>query len=214
MKKIARNIFLVILILMTMINYIILVSSASLSASNNTVISQYPYEKYEYPITPNGTPNEWKKFTSHTEMLDACEIPEEILKDLSTGELLLTCIGYPLAGDMLCYNNFEDGFKTVKENFNGLCELYERDDFSNTLSFYYNCLDVNTLKQISGESNMDLFFLSAITKYAIQEEKLSPCDTLSIANRCKSIASELPKDNIERNLFSTLYDELSKSNLK
>ena len=45
---------------------------------------------YDYPIKP-GT-EEWKGFTSTQEMIEVCQIPESILKNMSTSDLLDVCL--------------------------------------------------------------------------------------------------------------------------
>lgn len=81
---------------------------------------------YEYPITPDM--EEWKEFESHVEMIEACQIPEDILDHLSTPALAETVINYPLLSDMLAWSDSDLGFQSVVSSFNGLEELLSRDD--------------------------------------------------------------------------------------
>lgn len=81
---------------------------------------------YEYPITP--FMDEWKNFESHTEMIAACQIPEDILKNLSTEALAETVMNYPLLTDMLAWSDRSLGFQNVVSNFNGLEELLSRQN--------------------------------------------------------------------------------------
>jgi hypothetical protein len=87
-------------------------------ANNNDV--------YTYPIKP-GT-DEWKTFTTHDEMLEACQIPESILEVMSTKGLVVTVLEYPLYGDIMAYNSIQQGFNKVAAQFNGLSELLNRKD--------------------------------------------------------------------------------------
>ena len=51
-------------------------------------------EPYVYPILP-GT-KEWESFKSKSEMMDACQIPSEIVVAMSTKALTLSVINHPL----------------------------------------------------------------------------------------------------------------------
>jgi hypothetical protein len=85
-------------------------------------------EPYEYPIEP-GT-DEWKALKTHEQKLDISQIPEETLHNMTTEALLDTVLNYPLLIDIMAYNSTEKGIVAVSEQFNGLEELLNRDDFS------------------------------------------------------------------------------------
>lgn len=84
-----------------------------------------PPAAYVYPVLP-GT-DAWNAMST-TERCDACQIPEDILKSLSTRDLLIAVLDYPLMVDMHSYSNMEQGFLSVKNQFNGLQELVSRPD--------------------------------------------------------------------------------------
>jgi hypothetical protein len=81
---------------------------------------------WDYPVKP-GT-EEWKALSSHDEMLKVCQIPDKILKIITTKDLIVVCLNYPLQFDFYAYNNLLEGIKNVASNFNGLMELFERKD--------------------------------------------------------------------------------------
>lgn len=81
---------------------------------------------YDFPVKP-GT-EEWKALKTHKEMLAVCQIPENILKQMTTEALVQTCIDFPLFDDMFVYNNRQIGFSKVSLRFNGLKELLSRKD--------------------------------------------------------------------------------------
>lgn len=86
---------------------------------------------YSYPVVP-GT-SEWLSLKSHVEKIQACQIPEEILRNLSTEDLLETVLNYPLLVDMLVWNTPEEGYFEVQSQFNGLQELSKRSDVLQSL---------------------------------------------------------------------------------
>ena len=81
---------------------------------------------YEYPIRP-GT-KEWKNLKNHSEKVMACQLPSEVLKTLSTMQLLDACLEYPLLGDIMAFNNTQHGVDAFKMNFNGIEEFLRRSD--------------------------------------------------------------------------------------
>ena len=101
--------------------------------------SEKTTDSYKFPITPTKTPEKWKEFQTHQEMLDACQIPDEILKNMTTEGLIETCLSYPMMGDMMLSNSTYQGFIRQVETFNGLKELLNREDAGRLLcEKYYN----------------------------------------------------------------------------
>jgi len=52
---------------------------------------------YEYPVRPGS--DEWLELKTHDEKLRVTQLPEDILKNLSTEDLLEVCMDYPLLID-------------------------------------------------------------------------------------------------------------------
>jgi len=100
-------------------------------------------DAYDYPIK-SGT-DEWKAFTTHEEMLRACQIPEELLHRMSTTALVETVLNYPLSADWWSYDSFEIGIKRVADQFNGLSELLSRKDAGVSLIALYQTIDPGDL---------------------------------------------------------------------
>lgn len=104
-----------------------------------------PTDAYDFPIKP-GTP-EWAALNSHEEMLRVCQVPESVLQDMSTEGLIETCLNYPLYGDMMCYNSFQQGFERVASRFNGLRELLKREDVGTKLLAKYRKMDPSAIEE-------------------------------------------------------------------
>jgi hypothetical protein len=81
---------------------------------------------WDYPVKPGTTA--WEALFTHDEMLEACRIPDEVLKSVTTEELVEICLNYPLKLDFYVYNSLQDGLKNVSTQFNGLQELFSRKD--------------------------------------------------------------------------------------
>lgn len=79
---------------------------------------------YVFPITPGTT--EWEELETIEDKINACQIPDDILRNLSTSALLETISNYPLAVNLYAYDSLNEGYNKVKEQFNGLAELDRR----------------------------------------------------------------------------------------
>ena len=83
-------------------------------------------EAYQYPLVPGM--EEWKTLDSLQKKAEACQIPEDILGSMTTEALIETVVNYPLFINVFAYDNKKTGLEHVKGYFNGLQELYERND--------------------------------------------------------------------------------------
>ncbi len=91
-------------------------------------------EAYQYQVVPGM--EEWRKLDSLQEMADACQIPEDILGNMTTEALVETVVNYPLFINVFAYDDKKTGLEHVKGYFNGLQELYERDDAIKKMEVY------------------------------------------------------------------------------
>ena len=90
-------------------------------------------EPYNFPLKP-GMP-EWADLKSVTEMVDTLQIPQDILRRMTTRGLLETCLNYPLFGDIGFYNSPKVGMEMlIAHYFNGFPELLKRKDAYTYLS--------------------------------------------------------------------------------
>lgn len=92
-------------------------------------------------------PAVWRTYRSHEEKQAACQVPEEILKNLPTKDLVQVCMSYPLYGDYLAYNNELDGIKAIIEGFNGFAELQRREDAVDNLLAFYEKMDIGKIAE-------------------------------------------------------------------
>jgi len=81
---------------------------------------------WDYPIKP-GT-EAWRALLTRDEMLKVSQIPDEILKTMTTKDLVVSCINFPLRADFFAHNNMLSGVKRIAAEFNGLQELFARKD--------------------------------------------------------------------------------------
>jgi len=94
---------------------------------------------WDYPVR-YGTP-EWKNMKTVEEQFSAYNIPVEILKTISTKELVKVCLAYPEWGLLTAYDDRITGLSALTRLFNGFRELFKRDDAATELLKAYNQLD-------------------------------------------------------------------------
>src|SRR4051812_19447777 len=98
----------------TIITFVCAIWACALFAQKNNT-------PYNFPVKPGS--EEWNKFTSVDEMYKTCQIPDDILNNLTTPALLKTCLNYPVSSILLLQNTPQEGFDSWKEHFNGVAEL-------------------------------------------------------------------------------------------
>ena len=80
-------------------------------------------EVYVYPVTPESP--EWATMTE-VEKIAACQIPEDILKHLSTDSLWIALYDYPLLADVNMKAGGEEALAKMLATFNGFQEWKSR----------------------------------------------------------------------------------------
>lgn len=92
-------------------------------------------QPYQYPVRP-GT-DQWKALNSTVEKIAICQLPESLVKNISTRDLLISCLNYPLLNNYTASNSAYDGLLNIIKTFNGLSEFLERSDAHQILLDYY-----------------------------------------------------------------------------
>lgn len=146
---------------------------------------------WDYPTKPGS--DAWRTFRSHDEMLEACQIPSTILANLSTEELFLICLKYPLLMDIGAFNFFTDGYASYETNFNGIRELYKRSNAPSVIYSYYQQLKLQNAVMYS---SISFVFRVSVIEYMISA---SPVISKYSATQRKEVATELlSKLNIKK----------------
>ncbi|MCP4760986.1 MAG: hypothetical protein GY870_04335 [archaeon] len=130
---------------------------------------------YDFPIKP-GT-DAWKSLNSSQEMIDICQIPDSILKIMTTANLSSLCLNYPLLGDMLFNDNFQEGFDMMASKFNGFQELFLRKDAGSELLKLYKDFNLNSFEKNKDKKNNNIFFDMCIDVVLAQQVFLKNLDT-------------------------------------
>lgn len=124
---------------------------------------------YEYPILP-GT-QEWLDLGDVFARRKACQIPDEILHNMTTDALFQTVLDYPFLHNMYAFNTLEMGYEAIKSQFNGLQELETRPDFLDVLSQY--CLESYSLEK--DERSLENRMIESMYSLFSQEQNPTSC---------------------------------------
>ncbi|MBT2287412.1 hypothetical protein J7E78_28385 [Paenibacillus polymyxa] len=126
----------------------------------NETVNDSPAQKksseiFEYKITPSD--QEWAKLSNKQEMLDATRIPIDVLKKMTTEEVVNAVINYPLVINIYAYDSYEAGLKALAEDSDAFRELLTRPDAGNEL------LDeLQFQKTFSSDSSLEELTLSVL----------------------------------------------------
>jgi len=143
---------------------IIIGSIPLISCSKNPVESELD-DIYKYPV-PDYDSEEWKQRTPE-DVKAFYQIPEDVLKKLSTKVLIQAYLDYPLLGLIGAYNSPQDGFNVVRKQFNGIDELYKREDIEiEAIKFFQNmdpgAYDVNWESLEIGKFAHRIYFIELL----------------------------------------------------
>ena len=113
---------------------------------------------------------EGEEALTYDEIIEFNQIPQDILKNISTEGLIESCLNYPLYADGMIFSNKSvyHGFIETCERFNGLQELFKREDAGEKLLHVFENLDIDNLARSSDSDPLRVRFLS----YLIAEEKI------------------------------------------
>jgi len=100
-------------------------------------------EKYTFPMMPGD--DEWKAI-SHPKRLKVLNIEQEELKNLSNIQLIGACHDYPYTINIFAFNNYDEGYLNVYNNFNGLRELHRRSNIGEDLVDFYSNMSTGGFK--------------------------------------------------------------------
>ena len=81
---------------------------------------------WDFPVKPGMA--EWCQLKSMDEMYQVCQIPDNILRNIDTKSLTDICLNFPAPPVFPLFNTPHQGFMEYYSNFNGIRELFTRND--------------------------------------------------------------------------------------
>lgn len=163
---------------------------------------------WDFPVKP-GT-NEWKALKNQKEKLDACQIPDDILKDIPTSELMELSFTYPLIYDILAFNSAQAGIDQFKKKFNGFSEFLQHEEAADLLMERYSNIQPRGYSKNWTEIEKGYYSLELIAMelFLSQNEIISKLSTLEKKKLVKELIKKLEeKDDKE------LYGRLSQMSI-
>lgn len=180
----------------------------ALGAAENTEPRYTIDTPYEYPILP-GT-QEWIDLGDVFARREACQIPEDILHNMTTDALFQTVLDYPFLSTIYAFDTIEMGYKANKRQFNGLQELETRPDFLDVLSQY--CLESYSLEE--GEKTLKDCMAEKIYSLFSQEQNSSSYPYVSY----QIVSIKTPKGNsvpvVKGRTYGVCCPEISQDTIK
>jgi hypothetical protein len=121
-----------------MYKFLLIIAISFLACTVNAQVSE-SVVTWDFPVR-YGT-EEWKTLKSYEEQLLAYNIPDEIIKKISTAELVKVCLAYPEWGVITAFDDLSKGLRMIMQNFNGFYELIDRKDAAKELIKVYTTLE-------------------------------------------------------------------------
>jgi hypothetical protein len=195
--------YLLVVLLITLLSVGTVVQPAAAQGVQSQALAAK--DAYQFPVRPGSA--EWRAFTSHAEMLAATQIPDHVLKQISTEGLIETVLTYPLLSDIFAFNSTQEGFDAVKSRFNGLQALLARHDAGRKLLSRYREMDPATVTQAASstmQGNIAIEFVYVETLLA-QPEIMSQMS----AQEQRVLLSETLKKGQQKQNAADVYGILS-----
>jgi hypothetical protein len=114
-------------------------------------------DAYDYSVL-----TETVKQTEPSERKELLKVPEITLINMSTEGLIVTCLDYPLFGNIVFYDSLSLGFDAIVSQYNGLQNLLERSDSGEKLADFYIAIDFNTLLNSDKYNSLRLKYLELL----------------------------------------------------
>lgn len=140
--------------------------------------------------------------SSSQEMINACQIPTYVLSNISTARLADLCLNYPLLGDILLANNYQEGFDKLSEIFNGFQELFKRQDAGFALLNIYERFNLDSFNQKKATEVKNVFLDMCIDVVMAQPVFL---ENLTLDEERRLMHESLNKLKIQKRIGNSLY---------
>jgi len=131
---------------------------------------------YDFPVKPGS--EKWQSFKTVDDMYAACQIPADVLSNLSTAALIQTCLRYPASSILLIHGSPQLSFDEWKQHFNGIAALLARKDAPAQLLEFYKTVDVKGYTKFKTEIEKGgyTFLLMMIDAIIVQDEIVGKMD--------------------------------------
>ncbi|NEW84921.1 MAG: hypothetical protein GZ094_21490 [Mariniphaga sp.] len=151
---------------------------------------------WDYPVKPGS--KEWLEVADFSKRLELLNIPESLLKRISTEELVKSCLNYPEYRLVFTRNDLQSGYNFIRSMFNGFVEIETRPDVGKELMKVYagykpNGFDLNSTDLEIGRFISKITYIEILIAQTEILNKLNPGDLHEMLTMC-SQKYKLKKD--------------------
>ena len=144
----------------------------------------------------------WRENENRAERGKMLQLPEYMLKKLTTDELIEAVLNYPFFTDIYAFDNIEDGIDILFEDFNGIKELFKRDDAAKEILKVYQKEPV--IQNKKSNINNDIFRLNNLETLLLNEKIMHEMSDKQLNDLYDNIS-----EKHEQKMKSTIYGKRS-----
>ena len=189
----------VILSLVLCLGIVLVATNTGASSERKWFLTAEKTDAYEFPVYSGAEPQLWD------DILTFLQVPEDILKEMSTDGVVETCLTYPILtiGMLASNQSMYVGFQNTLRNFNGFAELFRRDDAGQKLLALYQGIDQEKAVHSSDSYSFRMRFIEyllaqdeILTKLSVEERGLLQDSCVRNVNeRINKYYEQLPLDS-------------------
>jgi hypothetical protein len=127
---------------------------------------------WDYPVKPGM--KEWDELKTEKAHVDALQVPDEILENMPTEDIVRLCISLPAFGHFTAFNTPQQGFGVMLSRFNVLQHLMLRKDAGKYLLSAYKDAGMSGFKKFPYANNLWTIKLEYLELLLSQKEVLLP----------------------------------------
>ena len=201
-------------------HFILILTSILLTACAEEVImtdsvARDASKKVAFSYDSVTVPSVWSTFGTFNEMMNACQIPDDVLKELPTDTLVALCVYHPLANTYLYHDNPMNGLRLFLDGFNGFEELKQRADCAEKIMDYYELIELSYSTEPTANKyskhRLDMRPLQvAFIELLIASKEVPELYDAQNIGRLEQIANVKYEQKLQSNLYKTSF-ALSKS---
>lgn len=102
-------------------------------------------DAYVYPIKPKT--KAWEKMPNYQARMEACRVPTEAIKKMSTKGLLKAALEHPTSPSIYFFNFRKDGYSIIKSGNDALTAFVRRADAPKVITDLYLSLDADGFEE-------------------------------------------------------------------
>ena len=159
---------------------------------------------WDFPVKPGS--EEWKKLETYQDKLNVYNIPNDILENISTEELVKSCLKYPELRLIFTRNSLQKGYNYIRTKFNGFRELESRSDAGHELIKVYKNYNPENINNKSStlERGRHIVKFTYIEILIAQDNILKSFNTIESQELLFQCRKKYKQKKIEQFSYSTI----------